>query len=239
MPRYSLKRSPWTRITSPGLSSVPASIEPSMTVSAPAASAFAMSPDEVMPPSATTGTPWRIAYSAHSNTAVICGTPTPATTRVVQIEPGPIPTLIASAPASISASAASAVAMLPAITCTSHSALIRRTISTTDAECPCAVSTTTTSTSASISAPARSNASGPTPTAAPTRSRPCSSLVESGNSIRFWMSLTVIRPLRRPSASTTGSFSILWRCRISFASSRVVPTGAVTRLREVISAETG
>ena len=143
MPRYSLKRSPWTRITSPGLSSVPASIEPSMTVSAPAASAFAMSPDEVMPPSAIDGhaVPDR-ATRAHSKTAVICGTPTPATTRVVQIEPGPIPTLIASAPASISASAASAVAMLPAITCTSHSALIRRTISTTDAECPCAVSTT-------------------------------------------------------------------------------------------------
>ncbi len=116
MPRYSLKRSPWTRITSPGLSSVPASIEPSMTLSAPAASAFAMSPEEVMPPSAITGTPWRRATSAHSKTAVTCGTPTPATTRVVQIEPGPIPHLTASAPASISASAASAVAMLPAIT---------------------------------------------------------------------------------------------------------------------------
>ena len=208
-------------------------------MSAPAAIAFAMSPEEVMPPSAITGTPCRIATSAHSKTAVTCGTPTPATTRVVQIEPGPIPTLTASAPASISASAASAVAMLPAITCTSHSALIRRTISTTEREWPCAVSTTSTSTSASTSAPARSNASAPTPTAAPTRSRPCSSLVESGNWIRFWMSLTVIRPLSRPSASTTGSFSILCRCRIAFASSRVVPTGAVTRSRVVISAETG
>ncbi len=53
------------------------------------------------------------------------------------------------------------------------------------------------------------------------------------------MSLTVIRPFSRPSASTTGSFSILCRCRISLASSRPVPTGAVTRLRAVISAETG
>jgi hypothetical protein len=44
-------------MTSPGLSSTPASIEPSMTVSAPAAIAFAMSPDEVSPPSAITGTP--------------------------------------------------------------------------------------------------------------------------------------------------------------------------------------
>jgi len=42
--------------------------------------------------------------------------PTPATMRVVQIEPGPMPTLTASAPASTSACAASAVAMLPAIT---------------------------------------------------------------------------------------------------------------------------
>ncbi len=45
--------------------------------------------------------------------AVSCGTPTPATMRVVQIEPGPMPTLIASAPASISALAPSAVATLP------------------------------------------------------------------------------------------------------------------------------
>ena len=168
-----------------------------------------------------------------------CGTPTPATTRVVQIEPGPIPTLIASAPASISASAASAVAMLPAITWTSHSALIRRTISTTDARVAVRGVDDEHVDLGVDSAPARSNASGPTPTAAPTRSRPCSSFVASGNSIRFWMSLTVIRPLSRPSASTTGSFSILWRCRISFASSSVVPTGAVTRFATVISAETG
>ena len=31
--------------------------------------------------------------------AVTWGTPTPATTRVVQMDPGPMPTLIASAPA--------------------------------------------------------------------------------------------------------------------------------------------
>ena len=36
-----------------------------------------------------------------------CGTPTPATMRVVQIEPGPMPILTASAPASISACAPS------------------------------------------------------------------------------------------------------------------------------------
>src|SRR5919204_532203 len=109
--------------------------------------------------------------------AVTCGTPTPATTRVVQIAPGPIPTLIASAPASISASVASAVAMLPAITSPPHCRFSRRTISTTFRECPWAVSTTSTSAPASASAAARSSASGPTPTAAPTRSRPWSSFV--------------------------------------------------------------
>ena len=39
----------------------------------------------------------------------------PATTRVVQMEPGPMPTLMASAPASMRASAAAAVAMFPAM----------------------------------------------------------------------------------------------------------------------------
>ena len=56
--------------------------------------------------------------------AEICGTPIPATTLVVQIEPGPIPTFTASAPASIRAFAASAVAILPAITCSSGYALL-------------------------------------------------------------------------------------------------------------------
>ena len=69
-----------------------------------------------MPPSAITGTPAARQTSAASRIAVSCGTPTPATMRVVQIEPGPMPTLTASAPASISARAPSAVATLPAIT---------------------------------------------------------------------------------------------------------------------------
>ena len=59
-----------------------------------------------------------LASSAQSRIAVICGTPTPATIRVVQIDPGPIPTFTASAPASISARVASAVATLPATICT-------------------------------------------------------------------------------------------------------------------------
>ncbi len=157
----------------------------------------------------------------------------------MQIDPGPTPAFNASAPASISASAASAVAMLPAITSISKRDLTGRTISITAREWPCAVSTTITSTSSATRASARSRASEPTPTAAPTCSRPRSSFVASGYWIRFWMSLTVIRPLSLPSASTTGSFSILLRWRISSASARVVPAGAVTRLRLVIRAETG
>ena len=100
MPRYSLKRSPCWKTTSPGASSVPASIEPSMTVSAPAAIAFATSPDDVIPPSAITGTPCRAATSATSWIAVTCGTPTPATTascrsscHALSAIPGPDPDL--------------------------------------------------------------------------------------------------------------------------------------------------
>ena len=45
-----------------------------------------------------------------------CGTPTPATTLVVQIDPGPIPTLSESAPALIRSFAASEVAIFPTMT---------------------------------------------------------------------------------------------------------------------------
>ena len=94
--------------------------------------------------------------------AVSCGTPTPATIRVVQIEPGPMPTLMASAPASMSALAPSPVAMLPATTCTAFDRrLMRVTASSTAREWPCAVSTTTRSTPASISRPVRSKPLSP------------------------------------------------------------------------------
>ena len=47
--------------------------------------------------------------------AVIWGTPMPATTRVVQMEPGPMPIFTQSAPASMRARVPSAVATLPAM----------------------------------------------------------------------------------------------------------------------------
>ena len=89
-----------------------------MTVRAPAPMALAMSPDSWMPPSAQIGMPYLSAASAQSNTAVICGIPAPATTRVVQIAPGPTPTFTQSAPAAMRSSVPSAVTTLPAMTCT-------------------------------------------------------------------------------------------------------------------------
>jgi hypothetical protein len=148
-----------------------------------------------MPPSAITGTPLFAAALAAERIAVSCGTPTPATIRVVQIDPGPMPTLIASAPESISASAASAVAMLPATTCTElDSDLTRCTAAPTSVLWPCAVSMTMQSQPASISASERSKPASPTVVAAATRRRPSPSLVANGAATDFSMSLTVISP---------------------------------------------
>ena len=127
-----------------------------------------MSPEYCRPPSAITGTPAVRAASEASYTAVTCGTPTPATTRVVQIEPGPTPTLTASAPASTSACAPERVATLPPMTsmcAKAGSALSRAMMSRTPRLSPLAVSTTMTSTPASRSAPARSHASPKNPMA--------------------------------------------------------------------------
>ncbi len=92
---------------------MPANSDPIITLDAPAASAFTTSPENFTPPSAITGTSALFATRAASTTAVNCGTPTPATMRVVQIEPGPTPTFTAETPALISASVPSAVATLP------------------------------------------------------------------------------------------------------------------------------
>ena len=88
-----------------------------------------------MPPSAITGVRLLRPTATASMMAVSWGMPTPATIRVVQIEPGPIPTLMASAPASINACAPSPVATLPAITCTAFDRrLMRVTASSTERE---------------------------------------------------------------------------------------------------------
>ncbi len=71
MPRYCLNCLPDWKTISPGDSSVPARSEPSITASAPATSAFAMSPEYCRPPSAITGMPAGRAASEASYTAVI------------------------------------------------------------------------------------------------------------------------------------------------------------------------
>ena len=107
-------------------SSVPASSEPIITQSAPAASALTRSPEIFDAAVGDDRNAGLAASSAQSMMAVSCGTPTPATMRVVQIEPGPMPTLTASAPASISALVPSAVATLPAMTCTRFESFLMR-----------------------------------------------------------------------------------------------------------------
>ena len=86
---------------------VPAKRLPIITQDAPAAMAFVTSPENLIPPSAMIGTPVPSAARAASIIAVSCGTPAPVTTRVVQIEPGPIPTLRPSMPSAIKSRAPS------------------------------------------------------------------------------------------------------------------------------------
>ena len=89
--------------------------------------------------------------------AVICGMPAPVTMRVVQIDPGPMPTLMASAPASISAIAPSYVATLPASNATPGKRFFTsRTASSTREECPCAESMASASARLRTSSAARS-----------------------------------------------------------------------------------
>ena len=183
-----------------------------------------------MPPSAISGTSVPCSAAATSPTAVSCGTPTPATMRVVQMEPGPMPTLTASAPASTSMRAASPVAMLPAMTCRSGWwRLISRTRSITPLEWPWAVSTTTTSTPAATSFSSRSWLSPPVPRAAPTRSLPELSFEASGWVSAFRMSLTVMRPRSSKASLTTSTRSRRCLCMSFWASSGLAPSRTVIR----------
>ena len=152
--------------------------------------------------------------------AVICGTPTPATTRVVQIEPGPMPTFTASTPASISAWVASAVATLPAIS--SHDALEVlpqvRIESITPREWPWAVSTTSTSTPgldqrvhARVAIGAHAHRGG---------HQQALLGVLGGVGVHLAAlstSLTVISPRSSPASLTTSSFSMRLLCSSSIA----------------------
>ena len=77
---------------------MPANKEPIITASAPAANAFAKSPEYFIPPSEIILTFLFLIPFLTFKIALSWGTPMPATNLVVQIEPGPIPTLIISTP---------------------------------------------------------------------------------------------------------------------------------------------
>ena len=174
-----------------------------------------MSPEYCRPPSPMTGTPAGRQASEASWIAVTCGTPTPATTRVVQIEPGPTPTLTASAPASTNACAPARVATLPPITWTWRVAgsLLSRG--------PCRAAAgrgrgrcrrrgrRRRPRPAWSRAPRRRRSSRSPHRRAAGRRRPWR---RRGNCSDFTKSLTVMSPASRPSSSTSGSRSSLcWR----------------------------
>ena len=191
-----------------------------MAQSAPAASALARSPEYLMPPSAITGVPVACAASTASMIAVSCGTPTPATMRVVQIEPGPMPTLMASAPQSISALAPSAVATLPATTCTAFDSRLMRGDGVEHVLRMAMRGVDHDEIDAGVDQRSvRAKPLSPTVVAAATRRRPCSSLQAFGLATAFSMSLTVIRPTQRYWSSTTSSFSMRCWCSSRLASS--------------------
>ncbi|MNH18509.1 hypothetical protein D3C79_782120 [compost metagenome] len=194
-----------------------------------------------MPPSAITGIPVPSSASTASAIAVICGTPTPVTIRVVQMEPGPIPTFTALTPASASALAPEAVATLPPTICRSgYLARVSRIRCNTPSEWPWEESISRTSTPAATSASTRSSLPAPAPTAAPTRRRPCSSLQAFGLRSAFWKSLTVIIPSRWNWSSTTSAFSTRFSCIFCSTTSRASPSFTVTRRSfGVITAVTG
>ena len=114
IPLKLLNSLPFFLINLPGASLVPANNEPIITASAPAAKAFAKSPEYLIPPSEIIFTFLFLTPFLTVKIALNCGTPIPATKRVVQIEPGPIPTLITSTPNFKRNLAASAVAIFPA-----------------------------------------------------------------------------------------------------------------------------
>ena len=168
-------------IDSPGLSSVPAKTLPIITQLAPAARAFTISPVYRIPPSLMIPTFLFFNAAATSITAVICGTPVPATIRVVQIEPGPMPTFTASAPASANALAPAPVPTLPAITCSCLKFFFTAfKVSITPLVCPWALSRQMASTPACCKAATLSKVSFVIPTPAPTSNLPYESFTACG-----------------------------------------------------------
>ena len=175
-------------------------------------------------------------------TAVICGTPTPATTRVVQIEPGPMPTLTPSAPASTSAARRFGGDDVAADDLQIRTVLLDPLHHLEHAAANGRARYRRRSRRRRLRAARRraSSVSAPVPTAAPTRSAPRSSLQARGNSVAFWKSLTVIMPLSSKSSSTTSTFSM--RCLCSSASTSsfgAFSRTVISRSCGVMTVETG
>ncbi len=192
----------------PGASSVPESMLPSITEDAPQTRARKMSLSSLIPPSAMMGTESPTAHQA-SRMAWSWGTPAAVSRRVRHPRPGPIPTLMPSAPRSFRNSAPAAVPTFPHTSSTSGNRA--RNLSTAcrmTSEWAWAMSMTRTSAPALTSSAARSKKSPRAPMAAPTRNRPLPSLVESGRWRARMMSLLVMRPRIWPRSSTRGSFSM-------------------------------
>ena len=230
IPLYSLYCFPSNTIVSPGDSSVPANKDPAIITLAPQARALVISPEYFIPPSAIIGISYSLAAFTQSIIAEICGTPTPVTTLVVQIDPGPIPTFTASTPASIKSFVASPVATFPAINWRfGYFSFIFLIAVITPFEWPWAVSTVTTSTFAFSKASILSIMSWVIPTAAPTNNLSCSSLAEFGYCLDFSISLIVIRPFNLKSSSTIGSFSTFPDSIFLTASSIEIPTWPTIR----------
>ena len=148
-----------------------------------------------------------------------------------------MPTLTASAPASMSAFAPSAVPTLPAITSMLKRFFTSRTVSSTFSLCPWAVSITITSTSAASSFSTRSNCR--TPIAAPTRRRPRASRQAFGCVRTFSTSRMVMSPRSEPLASRRSSFSTRARLMRRSASSAKTSGAAITSFSLVITSCTG
>jgi hypothetical protein len=171
--------------------------------------------------------------------AVSCGTPTPVTTRVVQMLPGPIPTLTASAPRSSSARAPPARGDIAGDDLSVGEPLARALERLQHADGVAVRGVDDEHVDARVDECLRAlEVPALVPIAAPTRSRPCCPC-RVRELRRLKMSLTVIRPRSRPSASTTGSFSMRSRCRIRSASSSEVPTGAVISRSLVMTSRIG
>src|SRR5436190_18501114 len=106
----------------PGASCALAKALPTMTASAPHASALQTSPPLLIPPSVMIGTKredflkYASRAAAQSTVAVTCGTPSPSTPRDVQAAPGPTPTSTPAGPHSMISKVTSYPTVLPTIT---------------------------------------------------------------------------------------------------------------------------